>query len=631
MKLSNLNRLLCLLLIGSLCIPMLFSCQSPNEDGKVTGGESTLPELETQPDPGITEWVLIRSVNSDSTVAALTREVRSFLKSKLGATVTVKTDDYADYEPADNRRYLLLGDTTFALSKKVKEVTEEGAVAFLFEGDTLAIYAADSNYLWVAVQNYFAEYYDEEEGLRMPREGRFQSQNLSTELRSGWALPFPSYDDGELSETLYSTGYGYEENKTPSMMHVVSDTTANEFAMYRAKMDGMGYKETYSKTIDNNIYVGYTDSIGTMIYAYYMTKDGKNGTARVIWDRSSNVTLEEFNYTVESNGKAEFFLFNLNTDSEDTLLIRLADNSWIIIDGAVTGHGTTDPDQKFADAMYEFMAKQSGIKEGEKLEIAAWHLTHAHRDHCMAMGAFVGKYHDRINVKRILANIPDQDKMSEYETSNRPQYKDVMMKLNLYFPDAMYLKAHTGMEIQLADVKFTVLACADELADYWQDNKELYETVWRPSYKGGDYQTYRTEYKTYDFNNSSMLTMIDVAGMQVLSLGDGFRADITMVPYYSLETLTPDILKVAHHYFNDELIPFYYQVSGQKKPLYVLVTHYNGNYSGNSYKSGWVNSLSASAGQYFRHATSEKIFGYKQVDGKLVEAQYDATFSWRTK
>ena len=626
MKLSKLNRLLCLLLIGGFCLPMLFSCQPKDEGSKVTTEENVLEELETEPDPGVTEFVLIRPVDGGSTVSALAREVREFLKTKTGAAVTMQTDDYAEYEPQEKRRYFLLGDTSFDLSKKVKSSTEEGEVAFLFEGDTLAIYAADPNYLWVAVQNYFAEYYDAEEGLRMPREGRLQKQNLATELRAGWDLPIPSYDDGEFNEKLYSTGYGYEENKTPSLMHVITDTTADQFALYMAKMEGMGYKETYTHAIDNNIYVGYTDSIGTVIYTYYMTKDGKTGTARVIWDRSSNVTLEEFNYTVESNGNAEFFMFSMNTDSEDTLLIRLADNSWVIIDGGVTGHGTTDPERRFADALYEFMAEKSGIKEGEKLVIAAWHLTHAHRDHCMAMGAFVEKYAGKIELQRVLANVPDQDLMSAYETSNRPEYKDAMTKLNLYFPNVMYLKAHTGMVIQLADVKFTVLACADELTDYWQDNKELYETVWRPSYKGGDYKTYRTEYKTYDFNNSSMLTMIEVAGMKVLSLGDGFRADITMVPYYSTATLTPDVLKIAHHFFNDELIPFYYEVSGQKKPLYVVVTHTG--YSKTSYKSGWVNSLSASAGQYFREATAAQAFGYKLVDGKLVETAYNTTFSW---
>lgn len=620
---KTLKKLLLLLLCGALCLPTLLACGDKTET-PVTTEE---PQKETEPEPTAnTEWIIIRSVSGGEKAKALSLAVRDLLRNLTQAEVSLKTDDYVDVEPQKDRKYLLIGNTSMALSKKVKGETASGEASFLFEENCLAIYASEDNLLWIGVQNFFSTYYSREDGLRMPKEGKLMKLDLSAEMRTGWALPCPSYDGGKFNQKLYSTGYGAEETNSPSTMHVITDTNAGEFQLYLAKMEELGYKQTFTNTIDGNLYAAFQDSIGTNLYAYYTTSNSKSGSARVIWDRSSTATLEEFNYTTEVSGQAEFYMFNMNSEAEDTLLIRLADGAWIVIDGGVTGWKTTDPDRKFADALFNFMSSKSQLQSGEKLVIAAWHLTHAHRDHCLAFGALIEKYHDRIDLQRILANVPDHSTIATDQISNYPQYKEVMTQVNLHFPNAMYLKAHAGMEIQLADVSFTVLQTADDMADYWADNKDIYVGTWKFSWDSGDKSTYRTEYKVYDFNNSSMLTMINVAGLKVLSLGDGFRADQTMIPYFSTETLTPHILKVSHHFFNDELIPFYYSISAQKKPLYVLVTHTS--YSKTSAKNNWLESLKSEHGQFFTSASADYVFGYQLVNGQIVQKKYPATYSF---
>ncbi len=613
------------MLCCAMCLPMLFSCKEEGNASEIT--TEALDQEEITEAAGDTEWVLIRSVNSGEKTKALSLTVRDLLREMTGAKVTMMTDDYAEIEPMEGRKYFLLGGTSMSLSKKAKGEAEPGEAVFLFEESCLAIYAAEENLLWIGVQSYFSTYYSEEDGLRMPKEGKAMKLDLSADMRGGWALPFPSYDGGEFNQTLYSTGYGAEENNSPSVMHVITDTDASEFNLYLAKMDELGYQKSFSNAIDSNLYAAYRDSIGTNIYVYYTAAVGsKTGTARVIWDRSSNVSLEDFNYTTDAKGQAEFYMFNMNSNAEDTLLIRLADRSWIVIDGGVTGWSSTDPEKKFADALYDFMASKSELAAGEKLVIAAWHLTHAHRDHCLAFGALLEKHHDKIELQRVLANVPDHSTIASDQISNYPQFKDVMMKVNLYYPNVMYLKAHAGMEIQLADVSFTVLHTADDMADYWSDNKDIYTGTWKFAWDSGDKNTYRTEYKVYDFNNSSMLTMINVAGLKVLSLGDGFRADQTMVPYFSLETLTPHVLKLSHHFFNDELIPFYSQLVNLKKPMYAIVTHTS--YSKANAKDYWVKSIKAENGQYFTEASADYIFGYQLVDGQIVQKKYPATYSF---
>ena len=89
-----------------------------------------------------------------------------------------------------------------------------------------------------------------------------------------------------------------------------------------------------------------------------------------IVDDNVSVALSDFNYSVEANGESRFYLFRMTTTSEDTYLIHLTDNSWIVIDGGMTQFNDTDPEGVFVDDLYNFMAERSGLTEGEKLVIS---------------------------------------------------------------------------------------------------------------------------------------------------------------------------------------------------------------------------------------------------------------------
>lgn len=454
-------------------------------------------------------------------------------------------------------------------------------------------------------------------------------------MNKNWKFEIPAYPYGILDPTLYSCGYGYEVGmaEEQSYLHLITNTTAPHFQKYLNQLALAGCSTVFENRIDGNRYASCIGADGETYYLYYMQEtDATAGTVRVIRDCSSNVSLKDFCYHTEGSSESEFYMFNMNYPNEDTFLIRTADNAWIVIDGGITGgYGGVDPDGKYADALFSFMWEKSGLQQGEKLTISCWYLSHAHRDHFLAFESLIKNHHDRIDLQRILANVPDT---SVVYNSNNTQFVTCMEALRTYFPHVAYLKAHTGMEIRLADVSFTVLTTQEDLVDFWVKNKEVYNTYWK-HYSDLDssdenFLIYRNSYKLYDFNNSSIISKIDINGLSVLEMGDGYRADRWMIPYYSMQTLTTDILKVAHHFNNPELIGFYTSLTDQGYPMYALVSH--GDFCGlqpfdTAAKQNWYRNLGE--GQYFLVGSYYKIYGFRKAsDGTIVKRDYDATYSY---
>ena len=473
---------------------------------------------------------------------------------------------------------------------------------------------------------------------------------------SGWQLSLPAYTHGTLDTTLYSGGYGKNPgvSSEKSTMQVIDHTTAFAFSKYLMLLELSGYTKTFENAIDGNLYASFTDAAGNTFYMYYMkTVDENtvevffNNRVHVIHDRSSNVSLDDFCYSVPASENTEFYVFNLNTAGEDTILIHAADNSWIMIDGGVTdwGSNVNDPEGKFADSIYQFMREKSGLKDGEKLVISAWYLTHAHRDHFLAFGSMLTRNHDGIILQRILTNIPDT---SVIYNSNNSYYVTVLNTVNSYYPNVKLLKAHAGMEIQLADVHFTVLMAQDSLVQYWTSNKDEWNNHWSSwVYNKTCTQCDGSECllgrKCYDFNNSSTVTKIKIGDMTILSTGDAYRIDRWMVPYYSMQTLNVDILKVAHHFNNHEMVAtdksgatidrnkYYWKLLEARADdtLYAIVT--NASYSTSNAKTAWETAFDNSADHHFIEAKYNTIYGFKSVNGEVVMTQYNAIYSYAGK
>lgn len=623
MKRQTVRKIFLALLIGILVLVSACACSKTELEKPDDSTQETQGTAETAP---YTEMYLIRPEQSSESLAELCSKLKTVLSEKTDMKISIKNDYSFTYEAVEGRGYLYLGATNGTLSQKAAAQAKEGHVVYLHEGDSIAVYAADDSLMWGGVQKLLADCL-KDGALQIGAPYAEKDLDLSDCYEASWQQPFPAYTDGTLDATLYSCGYGTSEGKDPTEMQIVQDTTMDAFYAYVERLESLGYTLSFNNYIDGNAYAALTDQLGSLIYVYYLTEDGQGGTVRAIYDRSS-VSLEEFCYTTAGSDNTEFYMFNMNTSSEDTFLIHAADNSWIFLDGGVTNYAGTDPEKKFADALFDFMWERSDLKEGEKLVISCWYLSHAHRDHFLAFDALIQKYHDRIELQRMLANVPDS-KVADHN-SNMNEFLSCMKTVNTYYPDLLYLKAHTGMEIQIADVSFTVLFTQEDMVDFWVANRDDYYAHWQywssTSKSDPNYQTYRDGYKLYDYNNSSLNTVISVNGMSVLELGDGYRCHEWMAPYYSLSTLRTDVLKIAHHFYNEETLTLYEQITANGDPVYVLINHTS--YTTSTQKLTWVKSLSAQKGQYVITASGSVIYGLKKVNGKVVKEEIPATYSW---
>ncbi len=443
--------------------------------------------------------------------------------------------------------------------------------------------------------------------------------------QSEWQLEIPAYGDGVLDPVLYSCGYAYYEGKDKSLMRQINETTAEAFTEYCRMLEEQGYQKTFGNEIDGNLYRAYTAPDGSRWYVYYLTADGKTGTARVIHECAASATLEDFCYTAE--GEGEFYAFNLNTEADDTYLIRLSDNKWIVIDGGTTKWKMVDAEGRFADSLYKFMRERSGLKDGDKLVIASWYLTHGHRDHFMAFGAMIERYHENIRLERIIANIPDHDVIDH--NSNLSDFRCAMEILQRYFPNVMYLKAHTGMKIQLANVTISVLYTQEDHLDFWIKNKQSFWDKWKfyssMDKDAPDYEECRQSYKVYDINNTSLNALFSFDGITLLELGDGFRWHELMRPYYSDTTLLADIIKTAHHFNNEETVQSYCELCEYGQPVCLFIASEQIRKEQNEQKMR----AALKKDQKLILARCDTIMQFRRSGKEILVCDIPAAYSWR--
>ena len=506
---------------------------------------------------------------------------------------------------------------------KASKNAKAGNVVFLVENGCVAVAAESDTLLWLGVQKLLVA----QKNGGLP-EGE-TVWDASAYQRDGWKQCFPAYVDGELDPVLYSDGTGQYEEEKCGDLHVIRNTTREAFEAYVQSMVALGYELTFENAIDGNRYANLFDALGTNIYVYYMTEvaNGKTGVVRTVCDRSS-VTMKQFSYTCAGSEKSTFYLFNHNGSGENTYLIHAADNSWIFIDGGVTGWKNMDEEAKFSDWMFRFMSEKSGLADGEKLVISSWYLTHAHRDHFLAFRFLLEKYHDRIDLQRIIANVPDLQ-IADHNTNMR-DFRPCRNVINQYYPKLDYLKVHPGMKFQLADVEFEVLIAQENLVDFWTANRDVFYAKWIHWHDvpldDPDQPNCRHGYKKYDINNSSIVSKITVNGMTVFEMGDAFRAGDWMIPYYTLDTLTCDVVVTAHHFINDELVPFYQEYVDQGKPVHMLVNNVGYTYPGS--KQAWKDSFRPDKGQHLVTARYDTVFGFRKKNGVVEMSEDEALYSF---
>ena len=196
---------------------------------------------------------------------------------------------------------------------------------------------------------------------------------------------------------------------------------------------------------------------------------------------------------------------------------KLVDGTFFIIDGGVNAANSNST----TSAMWLFATLQELADDPDNIVISGWLITHIHVDH---LGAFVdmakdSKYTDKITVKKVIYNQPNDREMSKAGISDRTPW--MQRALNVWKPDEI-VKAHPGQTYYFCDLKVTVLGSQDLLMPKTNSSH----------------------------NNLSVVTMVEYEGFRALYLGDAEGLMNTALEKLYGEELDCEILQLAHHGYN---------------------------------------------------------------------------------
>ena len=347
-----------------------------------------------------------------------------------------------------------------------------------------------------------------------------------------WALDIPVYEGGRICDEVYLDGSGILSDAegptgTESRMELVKYTSAGEYEEYCAMLEESGYDNVYSSTLGGVVCNAYR--YGEKLYYTYLSSN--RNEVRIIEDNNTR-SFEDFGYSCSEGEGVTVYQFDYpyadfgEHKDEDIYstngmmyIIRLADNSLIVIDG---GSIRQSSDRNIDECM-KLMRSITGTEEGQKVNIALWYGTHGHSDHVTFFYKLLGYYHSEINLERAMFNYPSLSLVEHDERID--MYRN---RLNELCPDVKYLCPHTGMSFNIANVLIDVLYTQEDAVDALTGKTPVDNA-----------------------NDGSLVCRITAAGKRFLVLGDiNVLGQDKLFLTHDREEVKCDVLQAAHHLYN---------------------------------------------------------------------------------
>ena len=196
-----------------------------------------------------------------------------------------------------------------------------------------------------------------------------------------------------------------------------------------------------------------------------------------------------------------------------TYVIRLADNSFIVVDGGYVAD---------ASNLYKTLKKLSGKESG--IRIRAWIISHSHNDHYPAFAAFGDSYADKVNLECVMyAPVVEEKTGDKY-------FNGAILDDIAKYDGAKAVTVHAGMVFKFADVDFEILNTCEYI------------------YK---------DYETLDLNESSTVCRVKNDEGSVIFLGDCYsKVSRFMIDTYG-DGLKTEMMQVSHHGVEQATIELY--------------------------------------------------------------------------
>lgn len=358
-----------------------------------------------------------------------------------------------------------------------------------------------------------------------------------------WLLPdVPSFDAGVYSTALYNTGTGLDQELVPedapdaavdphySYMQLVRNATLTDLLSYCAKLERLGYRQTFCNQIENNAYFGYEKGEKRI----YVWRSGSTNEVRVADDCCNTASLDAFGYENDAAGKTQPGVYQFSYPYKDALhpdpevyaangmlyAVVLSDRRVIVIDG---GHSLQATDRNLAE-FWRFLHEATGKKADAKIKIAMWFGTHMHRDHNAFFLRFLRRYHEKVDVERYFFNFQADAVVPSIQAVCRLRRQAATL-----YPEAKYVKPRPGYRFRLQDAVCEVLYTHE-------DHVCAADASWRMD----------------NANDASTVLKLTLGGKSFLFLGDaGLIVQETLLRNFTAATLRADALQAAHHLYNN--------------------------------------------------------------------------------
>lgn len=328
------------------------------------------------------------------------------------------------------------------------------------------------------------------------------TDNVTTEETCVPPVIVPAMPDAEAAYKSYVAGDGMTllqfENMTESDYIAACDYLKNEgFAAYCADNIGSSMSSTYTKG----------DEYYTLIYAE------KSGTFYIGHSEVGALALPKQGESYEAVCETTVTQGYSQNINGMTYIVRLADNSFIVVDG-----GYANDAKNLIKTLESLSGQESGIR------IRAWLMSHAHDDHYPAFGEFASQYADKVVLENVMF-APVSERIAKDTYFNIGIYDDIAK-----FDGARAVTVHAGMTFKFADVTLEVLNTPEYV---YKDNENL------------------------DFNESSSVFRVRNTDGSIIFLGDCYdRVSDFLVNTYG-DGLKTEMMQVSHHGVEQATVELY--------------------------------------------------------------------------
>ncbi len=442
--------------------------------------------------------------------------------------VTVNKTALADNTYNAEDIEILIGDTGYAESVKVKNTLKDGEFSIKMVGNKLVVVgsndAALSEAIVTLIANLKTTRFTNDEGISVIANYAYKafvgSREAETELEK-LLVGFPTIEGFDVSGAT-------EVNKS----YIVELDTAEFDALNAAMAEKLTSRSEYvvGETVYSKVY--YTEKL--VITMLKTTLDAsitdRNGVCKMIIEsrdyttlpvteaedaalglaQSGNVTITQIGLAYDKIGEdGEVDQLAKDYINGMSYVIKLPDGRFIILDG---GH---DNDIN-ATSIYGTLEKQAD--DPDNIVVAAWIFSHTDGDHVDAFAHFANIHAENVTIESFIYNFGTA-------ASNVPVTEFSMIEAA---PDANRIIAHTGQEFYFGGAKLTVLYTGDAY--------------------GGEINNSATVFSDVN-NNSSVVFKLEHNGKSFLSFGDYSDNGRTLMGMYPVSSgvLDSDIVQVAHH------------------------------------------------------------------------------------